>query len=88
LIIVDALLILIANQASNIDGTGPDIMAQLKPFEGDDYLWRYVPSRAAAIVFVVLFAIPTGFVIWRIVKTRSWHCIPFAIGGLCKSTLQ
>ncbi|RSL66340.1 hypothetical protein CEP54_003776 [Fusarium duplospermum] len=61
-------------------------MAQLKPISGDEYLWRYVPSRAAAIVFVVFFAIPTGFVIWRIVKTRSWHCIPFAIGGLFEMT--
>ncbi|KAM5345819.1 hypothetical protein ACJ41O_011680 [Fusarium nematophilum] len=61
-------------------------MAQLRPIAEDIYLWRYVPSRAAAILFVVLFAIATGAVIWRIVKTRSWHCIPFAIGGLFEIT--
>lgn len=84
----DALLTLVVNYVSNVDGHGLDIMTQLKPFSGDDYLWRYGPSRAAAIVFVAFFAVPTGFVVWRIVKTRSWHCILFAVGGLCKSPLQ
>ncbi|UNI19893.1 hypothetical protein JDV02_006037 [Purpureocillium takamizusanense] len=57
-------------------------MAQLKPFRGDYYLWEYVPSRAAAILFTILFVIATAFVIWRMVRTRTLFSIAFTIGGL------
>lgn len=61
-------------------------MAKLKPFREDYYLWHYVPSTAAAVLFVVLFSLASSLIIWRIVKTRNWSCIPFVIGGLCKSS--
>lgn len=59
-------------------------MAKLKPFRENYYLWHYVPSTAAAVLFVVLFSLASSLIIWRIVKTRNWYCIPFVVGGLCK----
>lgn len=63
-------------------------MAELKPYRGNYYLWDYLPSTPAAVIFVVLFAGATGFVGWRMAKTRTWFSIPFVLGGLCKSTPQ
>ncbi|KEF53278.1 uncharacterized protein A1O9_10726 [Exophiala aquamarina CBS 119918] len=58
-------------------------MAQLKPLEGGDYyLWKYLPSLPASIIFIVLFTALTIAICWRMARTRSWFCIPFAIGGL------
>ncbi|KAL2811277.1 RTA1 like protein-domain-containing protein [Aspergillus granulosus] len=57
-------------------------MAKLEPFRGDYYLWEYVPSIAASIIFLVLFLIPTLFHTWKAWKTRARFCIPFCIGGL------
>lgn len=60
-------------------------MAELKPYKGDFYLWDYLPSTVAAVIFIILFIGATGFVGFRMVKTRTWFSIPFVIGGLCKS---
>ena len=60
-------------------------MAELKPFRGNYYLWEYVPSKAAAILFTILFFIATVFVIWRMVRTKTLFSIAFTIGGVCKS---
>ncbi|CEN60407.1 hypothetical protein ASPCAL02847 [Aspergillus calidoustus] len=57
-------------------------MAKLEPFRGDYYLWEYVPSIAASIVFLILFFIPTAFHCWKAWKTRARFCIPFCIGGI------
>ncbi|KAJ6441826.1 RTA1 like protein [Purpureocillium lavendulum] len=57
------------------------IMAELKPFRGNYYLWEYVPSKAAAILFTILFLIATVFVIWRMVRTKTLFSIAFTIGG-------
>lgn len=59
-------------------------MAKLEPYRGDYYLWNYIPSMAAAVIFIVLFLITTGLHTWRIYKTKSWFCIAFTIGCLCK----
>ncbi|POR31739.1 Uncharacterized protein TPAR_08065 [Tolypocladium paradoxum] len=56
-------------------------MAQLKPYRGGFYLWDYLPSLPAAIVFAILFGLATLFIVWRIVRTRTLFSIPFAIGG-------
>ena len=45
-------------------------------------LYRYHPSLAAAAVFVVLFALTTGFHMFQMFRKRSWFMIPFIIGGL------
>ncbi|GFF68410.1 protein RTM1 [Aspergillus lentulus] len=57
-------------------------MAKLEPYRGDYYLWKYVPSIPAAVIFLLLFVCMTAFHAWKIWKTRARFCIPFAIGGL------
>lgn len=62
-------------------------MAQLETYKGY-YLWRYVPSIEAAIIFMLLFLAPTLAIFWRIYKTRTWFCLAFALGGLCESSIS
>ncbi|TEY86385.1 hypothetical protein BOTCAL_0009g00120 [Botryotinia calthae] len=57
-------------------------MAKLEPYRGDYYLWNYIPSKAAAIIFIILFIVTTGLHTWRIYKTKSWFCIAFTVGCL------
>ncbi|KAH7086065.1 RTA1 like protein-domain-containing protein [Paraphoma chrysanthemicola] len=44
--------------------------------------YKYVPSVAAAGIFIVLFIILFIIHLVRLVKTRTWFCIPFLIGAL------
>jgi hypothetical protein len=49
-----------------------------------DY-YEYVPSLAGNIVIVVLF---TGLLfghLFRLYSNRTWFCIPFTVGAICKS---
>ncbi|RJE25730.1 RTA1 domain protein [Aspergillus sclerotialis] len=57
-------------------------MVKLEAFRGDYYLWEYVPSMAASVIFVLLFLTPTLFHAWMAWKTRARFCIPFIIGGV------
>ena len=58
-------------------------MAQLKPVAGTDvYLWKYLPSLPAAITFMLLFTAVTSAHSWRMMKTQSWFCSAFTVGGL------
>ncbi|KIW83874.1 hypothetical protein Z517_03120 [Fonsecaea pedrosoi CBS 271.37] len=58
-------------------------MTQLKPVAGTDYyLWKYLPSVPASAAAIILFAGATAALCWRIHRTRTWFCIPFAVGGL------
>ncbi|KAF9700059.1 hypothetical protein EKO04_001575 [Ascochyta lentis] len=57
-------------------------MAILEPYKGGYYLWNYVPSIAAAVIFIILFLAMTALISWRMFKTKTWFCVPFAIGGL------
>jgi len=59
-------------------------MAKLEPYKGGYYLWQYVPSIAAAVIFLLLFLGMTALISWRMFKTKTWFCLPFAIGGFCK----
>jgi VIT1/CCC1 family predicted Fe2+/Mn2+ transporter len=59
-------------------------MAKLEPYKGGYYLWQYVPSIAAAVIFLLLFLSMTALISWRMFKTKTWFCLPFAIGGFCK----
>ncbi|KXH59277.1 rta1 domain-containing protein [Colletotrichum salicis] len=46
------------------------------------YLWHYVPSLIAAIVFEVLFVLATLFHAYKIARTKTWFCVVFVIGGI------
>ncbi|KAJ0281107.1 hypothetical protein COL940_005900 [Colletotrichum noveboracense] len=56
-------------------------MAVLEPFRGNYYLWKYLPSVPAAVIFCIVFLTTTFAYVWKIWKTRAWFCIPMAIGG-------
>ncbi|KAF2108842.1 RTA1 like protein-domain-containing protein [Lophiotrema nucula] len=43
--------------------------------------YRYIPSKAAAIVFVVAFCLTTFFHVFQLIKKRTWYFIPLVIGG-------
>ncbi|KAJ5329390.1 hypothetical protein N7452_009780 [Penicillium brevicompactum] len=45
-------------------------------------LYRYEPSLAAAIVFIVLFACTTVYHSYQLATSRSWYFIPFTLGGV------
>lgn len=59
-------------------------MAELKPFRGNYYLWHYVPSLFAAIIFIVIFLLLTIAHGYRMHQKRLWFCSPIVIGGLSK----
>ncbi|CRL30386.1 RTA1 like protein [Penicillium camemberti] len=50
----------------------------------DFQLYRYTPSFAAAVVFIVLFFLTTLYHICQLVKSRSWYFIAFVMGGIRK----
>lgn len=50
----------------------------------DFQLYRYVPSLAAAILFVVLFVLITAYHLYQVVRMRSWYMLVFVTGGICK----
>jgi uncharacterized membrane protein len=52
---------------------------------GDFKFYRYDPSLAANVVFVVLFAaVAIGHAV-LLTKRKVWYFIPFVIGCICKS---
>ncbi|KAJ5690436.1 hypothetical protein N7462_004828 [Penicillium macrosclerotiorum] len=57
-------------------------MAKLEPLKSGYYVWHYVPSIAAAVIFILLFLIVTIYHFWKIFRTKVRFTIPFAIGGL------
>ncbi|KAL4819741.1 RTA1 like protein-domain-containing protein [Aspergillus spinulosporus] len=56
-------------------------MAKLEPYVGDYYLWEYIPSLPASVIFLLLFLTMTLFHCWKAWKARARFCIPFCIGG-------
>lgn len=63
-------------------------MPTLEKYLGKVYLWHYVPSLPAALVFTGLFALATIAHIWKMARTRMWFCLPFVIGGICTSLID
>ncbi|KAF2011190.1 hypothetical protein BU24DRAFT_355980 [Aaosphaeria arxii CBS 175.79] len=45
-------------------------------------LWPYTPSIAGGVIGCIVFCILTGIHSFRLVKNRTWFCIPFVVGGL------
>jgi hypothetical protein len=62
-----------------------NVMAEEKT---DFKLYRYDPSMAAAVIFIILFIIATMLHVYQIVRTRAWIFVPFCIGGVCKQRLH
>lgn len=50
----------------------------------DFKLYRYNPSMAAAIIFIILFFLITALHFYQMMRTRTWIFVPFVIGGVCK----
>ncbi len=50
-------------------------------------LWPYTPSIAGGAVAAIVFALLTCAHVFRLVKNRTWFCIPFVIGALVCGTL-
>lgn len=46
--------------------------------------YRYKPSMAGAVIFILLFATSTGLHTYQLYKTRTLFFIPFLIGGYCE----
>ncbi|KAJ3549180.1 hypothetical protein NM208_g79 [Fusarium decemcellulare] len=44
--------------------------------------YNYDPSLAAAIIFIIIFAISSILHLYQIIKTRTWFFIPFLLGSL------
>ncbi|GAM35914.1 RTA1 domain protein [Talaromyces pinophilus] len=57
-------------------------MAKLQPLKSGYYVWQYVPSIVAAVIFLTLFLIATSFHFWKIFRHRVRFTLPFAIGGI------
>ncbi|KAL5603268.1 hypothetical protein FOBRF1_010801 [Fusarium oxysporum] len=44
--------------------------------------YRYEPSTAAAVIFVVLFSITTIIHVFQLIKTKTWYMLAFCLGGI------
>jgi hypothetical protein len=53
----------------------------------DFQLYRYAPSVAAAVIFIVLFVLTTVYHLYQLIKYRSWYFIAFVVGGICECLL-
>jgi len=49
------------------------------------HYYLYTPSKAAAIIFAILFVITTLLHTFQLIKKKTWYFIPFLLGGICKS---
>jgi hypothetical protein len=58
-------------------------MAVLEPYKGGYYLWKYIPSLAAAVIFLLLFIVATVYHSWKLYNTKARFCLAFVIGGIC-----
>lgn len=57
----------------------------LLPYKGDFYLWKYVPSMPAAVIFAIVFLVLSLAHTWKMIRSRLWFCLAFAIGGYRQS---
>ncbi|KAF2626199.1 putative RTA1 domain protein [Macroventuria anomochaeta] len=55
-------------------------MAVLEPYRDGYYLWNYVPSIGAAVIFILLSLVMTASISWHMSKIKTWFCVPFVIG--------
>ncbi|KAH8691167.1 RTA1 like protein [Talaromyces proteolyticus] len=57
-------------------------MAKLQPLKSGYYVWQYVPSIVAAVIFLILFLATTSFHFWKFFRNKVRCTLPFAIGGI------
>ena len=55
--------------------------------EIDFQLYRYTPSLAAAILFIVLFVLITAYHLYQVIRAKCWYFLIFVVGGVCKLPL-
>ncbi|RKL39326.1 hypothetical protein BFJ72_g6798 [Fusarium proliferatum] len=44
--------------------------------------YRYEPSTAAAVIFVILFSVTTLVHVFQMFRTRTWYMLAFCLGGI------
>jgi hypothetical protein len=49
-------------------------------------LYHYDPTKAGAIILLLLFLATTALHFWQLFRARSWFMLPLAIGGICKNS--
>lgn len=49
---------------------------------GDFKLYRYDPSMAGAVIFVLAFIATTALHFYQMIRTKTYFFVPFVIGGL------
>lgn len=47
-------------------------------------LYRYAPSKPAAVAFDLMFVATTIFHLVQLSRTKTWYMLAFVTGGLCK----
>jgi hypothetical protein len=52
-------------------------------FHNGYYLWKFLPSTPAAVAFLLLFIVTTALHTCKMIKTKTWFCTVFIIGGFC-----
>ncbi|KAL3482890.1 RTA1 like protein [Aspergillus germanicus] len=57
-------------------------MSKLVPLKSGYYVWKYVPSIVAAVIFLILFASVTVYHFWKMWRSKIRFTLPFAIGGI------
>ena len=46
--------------------------------------YDYYPSKAAAVIFIILFGVVTLLHTHHVIRTRTWFFIPLVVGGYCE----
>ncbi|SCO22743.1 related to RTM1 protein [Fusarium fujikuroi] len=44
--------------------------------------YRYEPSTAAAVIFVILFSVTTFVHVFQMFRTKTWYMVAFCLGGI------
>lgn len=50
--------------------------------------YRYEPSMAATVIFIILFIATTALHAFQMIKVKTWYLTAFCIGGLCECIMN
>lgn len=59
-------------------------MGLVQFIDGKVVFYPYIPSKAAGLAFMAIFAAATLSHIGLMIRYRSWFFIPLVLGGICK----